>query len=128
MTKKDNSESGKDSEKPSSIFTVTDRQTGTDESSDKAPLFEKLFDAIKGELEDIDDLSIGELLAAQCLIVNGISHTLGQIAGIQMSQQTEGGFTDIKKQLAIAEFQKHLFQLDIKLIMLTQEVDKKMIR
>ena len=119
-----NSESGKDSP----IIDVTDQQAGTDESSDKAPLFEKLFDAIKGELDDLEGLSVGELLAAQCLIVNGISHTLGQIAGIQMSQAAEGAFTDIKKQMAIAEFQKHLFQLDSKLILLVQEVDKKLIR
>jgi hypothetical protein len=118
-----NSESGKDSP----IITVPGQQAGADESEEEH-LFEKLFDAIKGELEDIDELSVGELLAAQCLIVNGISHTLSQIAGIQMSQQAEGSFTDIKKQMAIAEFQKHLFQLDVKLNLLVQEVDKKLLR
>ena len=106
-------------------ITVTDQTSGTDEEGEYH-LFEKLFDAIKGGLETIDSLSLGELLAAQCLIVNGLSQTLGQIAHVQMSQQAEGGFTDIKKQLAIAEFQKHLFQLDGKLKIITEALDEKL--
>ncbi len=107
------------------IFTVTDQASGADEG--EGHLFEKLFESLKGGLEGVDDLSIGEMFAVQCLIVNGITQTLGQIAQVQMSQNTEA-FTDIKKQMAIAEFQKHLFTLDGKLKIITEVIDGKMVQ
>jgi len=65
------------------------------------------------------------LLATQSLIVNGLSHSLEQIAMVQMSQYPNGGFGDIKKQMAIAELQKHLYTLDSKLKLITSEVTKR---
>lgn len=104
---------------------VTDQPASSPEEGEEH-LFEKLFEAIKDGMDSVDDLSIGELLAAQCLIVNGISQTLGQIAQVQMSQRAEGNFTDIKVQMAIGELQKHLFALDEKLTILTEAIDGKL--
>jgi hypothetical protein len=123
MTKNDSIESGEGSVEPSSNSTDQDPQTGTTE--DSGELFEKLFNALKStDLEEIKNLSIGELLATQSLVVNGLSHSLEQIAMVQMSQ-AQGGFGDIKKQMAIAELQKHLYTLDSKLELITSEVTKR---
>jgi hypothetical protein len=46
---------------------------------------------------------------------------------VQMSQ-VQGGFGDIKKQMAITELQKHLYSLDIKLKLITQEVTKRLLQ
>jgi len=124
MTKNDSIESGEGSVEPSSNSTDQDPQTGTTE--DSSELFEKLFNALKStDLGGIVELSIGELLATQSLIVNGLSHSLEQIAMVQMSQYPNGGFGDIKKQMAIAELQKHLYTLDSKLKLITSEVTKR---
>ena len=126
MTKNDSIESGESSVLHSSNSTNQDHQNGTDE--DKGNLFEKLFKALKSsDLYELESLSIGELLAAQSLIVSGLSHSLEQIAMVQMSQ-VQGGFGDIKKQMAITELQKHLYSLDIKLKLITQEVTKRLLQ